>query len=125
MTGRPDAMTTPSRPVNGGPVAPKVLEAKGRARYLWLLGWLGSGLVFIVPTALWDYRGVESLASFLSSTSYIGAVALISGSIAVRGFRRGISADSTGVTVVNFFRRVVIPWHQLRGIGSSASTPKL
>ena len=36
---------------------------------------------------------------------------------AVRGFSRAIIADDRGVTIHNTFRRVTIPWDELRSIG--------
>ena len=93
---------------------PEVLVAKGRARYGWLLVWLVIALLFIVPTYT-DYVG--GYTSFLDFGSITGAVALICGTVSVRGFQRGIRADENGITVVNFLRRIAIPWHELRDIG--------
>lgn len=92
---------------------PDVLEVKGRTRYVWLLGWLGGAVVATMPTVT-EYFGASG--TLWDSIWIKGVTVLICGGVAVRGFQRGIKADRTGVTVVNFFRQVVIPWHQLEDL---------
>jgi hypothetical protein len=86
--------------------SPQMLTVTARTRYLWLLGWLG-GAAFWVAFAVIASDGEVAVAAIFvaAGLAHLG--------VAVRGFQRRIVADPNGITIHNFFRRVIIPWDQL------------
>ncbi len=108
----PRSLTEDQAGVRQAPApAPESLTVKGRARYVWLYGWLcGAAYWFAFGLLVYTHGDLGVAVAFV-------AVGLVNIWVAVRGFRRRIVADAKGVTINNLLvRRVVIRWNDLRSI---------
>lgn len=104
--GGPDLHDSP-----GVPAVPIALRVTARTRNVVLAGWLGCGAAWIVAGLV--AHVVEGEAGL---TAFCIATGLVLGAVGGRGFRRRLVADTAGITIHNFLRRVSIPWGELRSV---------
>ena len=83
------------------------MKVRGRLRGLWLALWLAGAAGSVLVGLYGDRAWWLALFLFLAALSVV---------VAVRGFGRGLDADSNGVVVRNMLRARPIPWRDLAAI---------
>jgi len=90
---------------------PTRVSVTARTANVFLAGWLTCGAAWVVAAVVTQAMdGPGGLMAFCLGTG------LVLGVVGVLGSRRRLVADPAGVTIVNFARRVTIPWGELRSV---------
>jgi hypothetical protein len=102
----PDSDDTP-----GTLPVPTRVSVTARTANVLVAGWLTCGAVWAVAGVVtWGVEGPGGLtAFFLGTGSVLGVVGVLAS-------RRRLVADPAGVTIVNYARRVRVPWGELRSV---------